>query len=161
MNFSHSLKHFFVFYLISKTHIKDLVVGVGSQNRKTLNNFSKVRNIYIHERYNVQTKDDYDFVLLELEQPLIFSDKVKAIALPNIHETEVVDGTLCSVSGWGNTHNPNESEDVLRVVTIPIINRNVCKKSYNYYRDITTQMICAGDYEQGGKDCKKSLTIVI
>lgn len=87
---------------------------------------------------------------------------MKAIELPNIHEAEIVAGTKCSVSGWGTTddNNPYKLSDILRVVTVPIINRNVCENSYLYHK-ITPRMICAGNYEQGGKDCKKFVLIVI
>lgn len=41
---------------------------------------------------------------------------------------------------------------ILRRVTIPIVDREICNASYNPARIITERMICAGDLLHGGKD---------
>lgn len=43
---------------------------------------------------------DYDIALLELDQPVNSSNSIETVALPN-QNTNVVDGTLCVVAGWG------------------------------------------------------------
>lgn len=37
-------------------------------------------------------------------------------------------------------------------VTLPIVSREMCRRSYNYMSVITDRMICAGYIRQGGKD---------
>ena len=49
----------------------------------------------------------------------------------------------------GDTQNPNESNEVLRGVILPIVNQEYCNNLYN--GRITDQMICAG-FDEGGKD---------
>uniref|UniRef100_A0AAG5DUS1 Peptidase S1 domain-containing protein n=1 Tax=Anopheles atroparvus TaxID=41427 RepID=A0AAG5DUS1_ANOAO len=55
------------------------------------------------------------------------------------------------VSGWGSTHNPDESALVLRAATVPLANHERCSEVYLGYGGVTESMICAG-YEEGGKD---------
>lgn len=90
---------------------------------------------------------------------MIFSNKVKAIALPNVHDTEIADGTLCFISGWGDTMNSMESNLILRSAAVPIVNRSECQRSYIGISNITPRMICAG-FKEGGRDGEKSLLIV-
>lgn len=40
----------------------------------------------------------------------------------------------------------------LQRVTVPIIDRNLCKNTYEGVGTITPRMICAGDITEGGKD---------
>lgn len=91
----------------------------------------------------------YDFVLLELDW-LDLSDKIQPIKLPK-EEFQVPEGAMCEITGWGRTQNPNESTDVLRAVSVPIVNQEVCKEQYKDLVEIKRQMICAG-YKAGGKD---------
>lgn len=49
----------------------------------------------------------------------------------------------------GATQNPNESEEVLRVINIPIISQARC----NMQTALTPRMICAGEPEGGRDSC--------
>lgn len=88
--------------------------------------------------------------MLELSESIEFSDKVKAIALPNPEDT-VPDNTTCFVSGWGNTQNSNESRFYLRAAEVPTVNQQKCHIAYKRYGGVTPRMLCAG-FNQGGKD---------
>lgn len=106
-----------------------------------------VKRVVIHERWSFRTID-FDYSLLELSEPVTFSEQVQPIELPSVDEV-ILDESACQVSGWGNTKNSSESNEVLREATVPIVNQAKCNKTYN--NRITPRMICAG-YDEGGKD---------
>lgn len=61
--------------------------------------YVKPKRFIGHEKYDIWTSD-YDFALVELDQPLKFSQQIKAITLPD-EDTQFKDGTMCKVAGWG------------------------------------------------------------
>lgn len=126
-------------------------VRVGATHKYNDGQLITVQNIFMHENYKGL---DYDFGLIELRTDLEFTDQIKSIPLPDFGEEYVAPGTLCLVSGWGNTNNPSESTLLLRGAEVPIVKQTECAHAYSAYaRNVTSRMICAG-YEQGGKDCK-------
>lgn len=106
-----------------------------------------IKKIIIHENFNRSTLD-YDYALLELTEPLKFTNKVKPIALPSADE-ELPDGTLCQVSGWGHTHNTDMYDNMLRRVYVPIMNQKACYDNYETVNKVTSRMICTGNDESG------------
>uniref|UniRef100_A0A182PCF8 trypsin n=1 Tax=Anopheles epiroticus TaxID=199890 RepID=A0A182PCF8_9DIPT len=129
----------------------NLWVHAGSSHVNDGGESIKVRQIHHHPKQN--SWSDYDFSLLHLDQPLNFSDSVQAIPLrkPSASGEQLADGTLCKVSGWGNTHNPDESALVLRAASVPLTNHRRCSEVYEGIGSVTESMICAG-YDEGGKD---------
>lgn len=111
----------------------------------------QVQEIIQHEDFDMW-EINFDFSLLRLEKKFTFSDEIAMIALPEQDET-VVDGTLCFVTGWGNTLNSEESRDKLRGAFVPSVSNEDCDKAYG---TITDQMICAG-FKKGGKDACQGL----
>ncbi|XP_035907259.1 trypsin 3A1-like [Anopheles stephensi] len=132
---------------------RGLWVYVGSTHVNEGGRSVKVRRILHHPKQN--SWSDYDFSLLHLDQPLNFSESVQPIRLrrPSADESDrgPSDGTLCKVSGWGNTHNPDESALVLRAANVPLTNHQRCGEVYEGIGSVTESMICAG-YDEGGKD---------
>ncbi|XP_065368411.1 trypsin-1 [Calliphora vicina] len=106
--------------------------------------------IYQHEKYNANTID-FDFSILKLEDydETSLPFEIQYAKLPS--KDGLNDGTVLTVSGWGNTQNPSESRDVLRAVKVPKVKEDVCVEAYKGFGKITDQMICAGRPE-GGKD---------
>ncbi|KFB35722.1 AGAP009966-PA-like protein [Anopheles sinensis] len=133
----------------------NLWIHVGSAHVNEGGQSIKVRRILQHPKQN--SWSDYDFSLLELDRTLNFSDSVQPVVLrrpPKEGDSEsqpLPDGTPCKVSGWGNTHNPDESALVLRAATVPLANHQRCSEVYEGFGSVTESMICAG-YEEGGKD---------
>lgn len=76
-------------------------VRVGSAQYSKNGELIKVKRIEQHELFNY-FDIDYDYSLLELQTPITFDDNKQKIKLPEQDEP-VLDGTLCTVSGWGNT----------------------------------------------------------
>uniref|UniRef100_A0A671MQS6 trypsin n=1 Tax=Sinocyclocheilus anshuiensis TaxID=1608454 RepID=A0A671MQS6_9TELE len=91
-------------------------------------------------------------MLIKLSKPATLNQYVQTVALPN---GCAADGTMCSVTGWGNTMSSSESADPnkLQCLEIPILSDSDCNNSYPGM--ITDTMFCAG-YLEGGKDsCQK------
>lgn len=81
----------------------ELILRAGSKRTDEGGDYYiAVRNAIKHPLYKNFNYNyfDYDFVLLELAYPLDFSDKIKAIKLPN-EDFQVPDGAVCEVCGWG------------------------------------------------------------
>lgn len=117
---------------------------------------SKVNRIVDHPKWNKKTLD-YDFALLELETELKLGETRKVIKLAD-STNHYSDGSMCFVSGWGDTHKSNVSTQKLRGTEIPIYPQEKCKKAYRKQGGITERMICAG-FQKGGKDGKVSRSI--
>lgn len=80
-------------------------VRVGSTKHASGGLIVKLKNYVNHPKYS-RARLDYDFSLLELENELDFSDKIKAITLP-VEDLKVSDGTICEISGWGEKNEEN------------------------------------------------------
>lgn len=130
------------------TNASVLRIRAGSTEVRSGGVLAQVRTIYFHPKQN--SWSNYDFSLLELKEALKLSKAVQPISLP-AHGDSFEDGTLCEVSGWGNTRNANESSLSLRAATVPLYNQEKCSTVYKEYGGVSESMICAG-YEEGGKD---------
>ena len=77
------------------------------------------------------------------------------IAHPTWNLTDLAEyeasGTMFNVSGWGTLASNGQQPEILNVVTVPFVEDSVCKEKYP--SQITDQMICAGNLEEGGT-CK-------
>lgn len=142
--------HFYVYVYIRSLYASDIAILVG----KTFNNKSpqkyNVKRIISNIEYD-DTTQDYDIALLELIEPLTFSEQIQLVPLAD--ETDnLPDGTLCLVSGWGDTNRyAYFGRNILRGTEVPTVNQNVCNQDYESVGGITERMLCAG-YRNGGKD---------
>lgn len=166
-------------WLISLLHFSNSQsVRVGSSYHARDGQLVRIKQIIRHEKYTLPPID-YDFALLELVEPLNYTDKVQPVGLPDADHT-IEDGTLCQASGWGKTwiqkknhihlkityiiqliishqtgytEGPTVSRDKLRAVFLPTVNQNKCKQIYGPDAPnwvVTPRMICAG-FDEGGK----------
>ncbi|KAG8227078.1 hypothetical protein J437_LFUL007415 [Ladona fulva] len=98
-----------------------------------------------------EVNEIYTVFKLQVEKPFVFSDIVKAVALPQEGE-EPQPEEIAIISGWGYT---SEGSGIipenLQRLAVPIISREECNIDYSDYGGITERMICAG-IEEGGKD---------
>ncbi|KAF5275348.1 hypothetical protein FQR65_LT04176 [Abscondita terminalis] len=94
-----------------------------------------------------------DISLLQMETPVIFSDYVRPICLPNT-ESVLKDNRICTVIGWGQLFEVGRIfPDTLQEVQVPVISTSECRKHtllLPLYK-ITDDMFCAG-YDRGGRD---------
>lgn len=125
-------------------------VYMGASSYKEGGSVHDVKKVVQHKRYN-KSNVDFDFSLLELAKNVSYTDSVQAVALPDFGEL-TADGSNCLVSGWGNTQNSSISREILRGAYVPIVNQQICDAAYEEYSGVTSRMICAGFYKEGGKD---------
>uniref|UniRef100_M3Y1S1 Prothrombin n=1 Tax=Mustela putorius furo TaxID=9669 RepID=M3Y1S1_MUSPF len=139
----------------------DLLVRIGKHSRtryeRSIEKISMLEKIYIHPRYNWRENLDRDIALLKLKKPIIFSDYIHPVCLPD-KETAIRllrAGYKGRVTGWGNlkemwTSSVTEVQpSVLQVVNLPIVERPVCRASTRIR--ITDNMFCAGFKPNEGK----------
>jgi trypsin len=126
---------------------KNLIVRIGTNYRLLGGEMFRVKKITIHPNYD-NSIIDFDFSLLELEKEIkIKTGQKEIIQMPQQDDT-VADGSLVFASGWGETKNIKEPVNLLRGVTLSVIDNTKCKSAWN---DLTDQMLCAGS-EKGDKD---------
>ena len=110
----------------------------------------EVENIYEHPQYDSSTWV-YDFVIIKLIEKVVLGDTAIHACLPTneMDDDYFLDEKL-TVSGWGRLKSNGYSPNVLHSVDVPFIPNAVCKKKYGI--DITDQMLCTGNIEDGGVD---------
>ncbi|KAM9353514.1 trypsin-1-like [Symphorus nematophorus] len=128
-----------------KSHIE---VRLGEHNigiTEGSEQFISASRIIPHPSYNGYTLEN-DIMLLKLSQPATLNQYVQPVALPTSCAPA---GTMCKVSGWGNTMSSTADSNKLQCLKIPILSDEDCHSSYPGMIDNT--MFCAG-YLEGGKD---------
>lgn len=115
-------------------------VYIGLLDQKNPDSAEKrsIKKIIVHPEYS---GDSHDFAVLKLNKP----SKITPIRLTDIEPTT---GNV-TVYGWGDTRENGSMSNLLLKVTVPVVPRSECKKSYP--GQIDTTMICAG-LKEGGKD---------
>lgn len=136
----------------------DLLVRIGSTNRKSGGYFRAVSKIIIHEDYNEPTLKNNDVAILIVKYPIIFGRKVRPVTLPPAGY-DLENNVTVVVSGWGDRKLPGEKELPLNLhaVFVQTIDQEICAKAYAEIDDeemppITDNMFCAGVLDVGGKD---------
>lgn len=91
-----------------------------------------------------------DIALVRLSSPLPFTEYIQPVCLPAAGQA-LVDGKICTVTGWGNTQYYGQQAGVLQEARVPIISNDVCNGPDFYGNQIKPKMFCAG-YLEGGID---------
>ncbi|KAK2910024.1 hypothetical protein Q8A73_007739 [Channa argus] len=128
--------------------IRHIEVHLGEHNTEEnegTEQFLRAYNIIIHPAYSSSTMTN-DIMLLKLNQSATLNANVQPVSLPTSCAPA---GTMCTVSGWGNTLNSTADSNKLQCLEIPILPDEDCQNSYPGMIDRT--MFCAG-YLEGGKD---------
>ena len=73
----------------------------GGQRASGVMHFKPIE-VIVHEKYFGVEEFDHDIALLRLPEEVTYSDKIKQIELP---EADIVEGSFCTVTGWGATTN--------------------------------------------------------
>ncbi|XP_004714011.1 anionic trypsin-like [Echinops telfairi] len=99
-----------------------------------------------HPRYSSWTLDN-DIMLIKLSSKATINARVAAVALPSACAPA---GTMCLISGWGNTLSSGVNyPELLQCLDAPLLSHDECEASYP--GEITDSMVCAG-FLEGGKD---------
>ncbi|XP_052617848.1 serine protease hepsin [Peromyscus californicus insignis] len=91
-----------------------------------------------------------DIALVHLSSPLPLTEYIQPVCLPAAGQA-LVDGKVCTVTGWGNTQFYGQQAVVLQEARVPIISNEVCNSPDFYGNQIKPKMFCAG-YPEGGID---------
>ncbi len=115
---------------------------------------SAITRVITHASYDASIYD-YDIALLELATPMTMTAQVGVAQLGFLPAAEPLyaDGAITTVAGWGTVSYGGSSSSNLRKVTVPVVINSHCDDTYiNISQPITTRMMCAGDYDNGGID---------
>nr|XP_040021283.1 trypsin-2-like [Gasterosteus aculeatus aculeatus] len=116
-------------------------IGVTEGNEQ----FIAASRVIEHPSYDRFTLEN-DIMLVKLSEPAVLSEHVAPVALPTGCAPA---GTMCTVSGWGNTMSSTADSHRLQCVDVPVLSHEDCDGCYPGMVDHT--MFCAG-YLEGGKD---------
>ncbi|XP_077325130.1 ovochymase-1 isoform X2 [Lithobates pipiens] len=137
------------------SEVSHLTVIAGEYDRTAIDAEQQdipVSSVKVHPNYRPDGSMTYDVALLYLSKPIILGSAVQRICLPQVGEKVEV-GTLCISSGWGKIGENAELSNVLQVVTLPILDNNICGSVLDSMElpALHDSMICAG-FPDGGKD---------
>ncbi len=129
-----------------------VTVILGEHNRAQsdgMEQFLTVTEVIVHEEFSDWSNNN-DLALLKLNRPATLNARVKPIGLQMspAQDMLVTAGQMSIVTGWGSTGEGGSAAVVLMEVSVPIVDNEVCNRSYG---TINENMLCAG-YAEGGKD---------
>ncbi|KAI4542884.1 hypothetical protein MG293_007010 [Ovis ammon polii] len=102
----------------------------------------EVQSVVIHEDYAAHKRDD-DIAVVKLSAPVIFSDEVHRVCLPDA-TFEALPESKVFVTGWGALKANGPFPNTLREVEIEIISNDICNQVHVYGGAVSSGMICAG-----------------
>lgn len=76
-----------------------MTVRVGSSDLESGGKIHTIKKIHVHPYYE---PFDYDFALLELDEPVFLSNKVQLVKLVE-QGVDLDEGTFLNATGWGTT----------------------------------------------------------
>ncbi|KAG5667919.1 hypothetical protein PVAND_015884 [Polypedilum vanderplanki] len=127
-----------------------LTVRCGSSRFDSGGRVYRISTIINHPDYNSATID-YDFAVIETEEEIEFNEATQPIRLADQDE-ELPHGHCMKTLGWGNTMDPSQTRDYLRIVYVPKVFLEECRRLYSTINAaVTERMICAG-FSEGGHD---------
>ncbi|KAM6909849.1 suppressor of tumorigenicity 14 protein homolog [Xenentodon cancila] len=121
--------------------------GMQDQYKQQDVQFRKLKRILTHPDYNRMTFD-YDIALLELAEPLKFTNTIQPICLPSSSHVFPA-GMSCWVTGWGAIREGGQKSQILQKASVKIINDTVCNVVTE--GQVTSRMLCSG-FLAGGVD---------
>ncbi|KAM6938521.1 trypsin-like [Lycodopsis pacificus] len=137
-------------FVVTAAHCERLnptSVVLGTHNLQKVDNNTmryRVKTCKFKSHVNVGKGDD--IMLLKLSGKARLGKKVQPIPLPNT-EMKVKDQSKCRVAGWGWTRTGGKVVDGLKVVVVPIVNLEDCKKKWGHIGgNLPANVICAGGY---------------
>ncbi|XP_072572554.1 suppressor of tumorigenicity 14 protein homolog isoform X3 [Paramormyrops kingsleyae] len=121
--------------------------GLRTQYSEENVQMRNIKRIITHPEYNDMT-NDYDIALLELNEPLLFTNTIYPICLPD--STHVFPaGLSCWVTGWGMLREGGNTAPILQKAEVKVINDTICDTVTE--GQVTSRMLCSG-FLAGGVD---------
>ncbi|XP_046550579.1 tryptase-2-like isoform X1 [Haliotis rubra] len=130
--------------LMGLTNPKDVVVGLGSKDRRRTRNAT----VSAFSRHPQHHSDVNDIAILRLEEPIKFDKCIRPICLPP-QDHQYKANQTCIVAGWGLTSETRLFQPFkLQKVKVPLVDLETCQTAYN----VLDTQLCAGYFVKGGKD---------
>ncbi|XP_067249005.1 trypsin-like [Chanodichthys erythropterus] len=126
-------------------------IYLGRRSQSGSNPYEEFRTaiqVINHPNYVGATHDN-DIALLQLSSSVTFSEYIKPVCLAATGSVFTA-GTESWVTGWGALNSGGSSPDILQEVMVPIVSNSDCNNAYE--GGISSNMICAGLLNEGGKD---------
>jgi len=99
-----------------------------------------------HPEYSREAKYDKDIAILTLCKPLMFTEAVGPICLPD--PAQDYDNVKALLTGWGTLSYGGQHPDILQEVNVTTITNQQCRGKHGH-NHITDYMICAGSVGRG------------
>ena len=136
----------------------DVIVGGHTTTDQSDGTRHQVCRYTVHPQYEPAScrmpciRNNNDFAVAHLQEPVQLGTRVALACLPDPNfGDDILTGKTVTVSGWGRLAYKGPFPNVLHSVNVPIITNFQCGKMYtNTGYTITSQMVCAGDVENGG-----------
>uniref|UniRef100_F7EDA2 Peptidase S1 domain-containing protein n=1 Tax=Ornithorhynchus anatinus TaxID=9258 RepID=F7EDA2_ORNAN len=87
----------------------------------------QVKQIIAHPGFRGNIEDSSDVALLELSEPVPFTEKIRPICIAD-NSSRPASGTPCWLTGWGR---PELGGEALQKVEVPLIHRESCDNLYH------------------------------
>lgn len=138
------------FYFGYSASASSISIRYNSLKHNSGGTLVKASAIYSHESYSSYTLDN-DIAIIKVATPLkLGSTNAQKVALPASGSDPAV-GNKLRVSGWGYLKEGGSLPANLMRVDVDVVDRSQCNSLYGS-NQITSNMICAGDVKNGGKD---------
>ncbi|XP_045533845.1 trypsin-like [Papilio machaon] len=139
-------------YVLTAAHcVQNTAAGairlrVGSTRRDSGGRIVNVANVTVHAQYG-RPRFDNDIAALRLARPLVFSNAVRAIRLPQPRQP--VPLVRLTVTGWGLTApRGRRIPRTMMEARVPVVPHWLCRLSYG--DALTDNMFCGGHFLIGG-----------
>ncbi|XP_042210577.1 uncharacterized protein LOC121858311 isoform X1 [Homarus americanus] len=110
---------------------------------------TRAKSVVVHQEFDSFSMNN-DIAVLELQEPVTFTDRIKPICLATLEETP--NNGLAVSSGWGHQSYGGSKSDILQKVTLDVITNEYCDTLYAGFYEITENMICT--YTQNKDACQ-------
>ncbi|XP_030081993.1 trypsin alpha [Drosophila hydei] len=129
------------------------VIRAGSNQWSSGGSYHRVRRIIRHEQFNLPTPMNNDIGLIQLQEPLTYSDNIKSIPIIAPMDNVPAQAQLF-VSGWGSTSAQKmQTASSLHYTAVVQMDRQRCTQNYYSAATVTNTMFCAGSKSgQGDRD---------
>jgi len=131
-------------HCIDKQQASNIQIVLGGHDLNHPSGSEQTRNVkrlIMHPSYG---RLNNDIALIELDRPVMFTDRIQPVCLPEPTEQPAV-GSKCYLTGWGKIQHPGSSHPILQQVGLTIQENSQCNRLNSKYVPISQQMVCAAN----------------